>query len=55
MLEITKANKEGLNNNKDMDQELGSKDKEIPTITKDKGKDIDKGKVVKESLKEQSN
>ena len=53
MLKITKANKEGLNEDKDIDQELSSKDKEIPTITKSKGKG--KSKVVKESLEEQSN
>ena len=55
MLEITKANKEGLNNNKDMNQELSSKDKEILAITKGKSKGKGKSKVVKESLKEQSN
>ena len=35
-----------------MDQELGSKDKEIPTITKGKGKAKGKDKAVKESFKE---
>ena len=53
MLEITKANKEGLNDNKDIDQEVGSNNKQISTITKGKGKG--KGKAVKESLKGQSN
>jgi hypothetical protein len=50
MLEITEANKEGLNDDEDMDQELSSNNEEIPAITKGKGKG--KGKVVEESLEE---